>query len=404
MRSKNLFVVLILFLFAGCKDGREPEVLTLLKLDKTSITLDVGENELLTVTGVYSNGEIRTFNAEEVRWDSSDEQVFSIKNGLVVALAPGAGNANASVDGETAFSMVTVRNPSPGPGPEEPFRNISETLQNALPFITGVTKDQACLIHSGVQVTEFFFNTTAGHLQTYFFEINLSDPSVTLLCTTPYDKAIDNGRERVREQFKHADAQGRRILGGTNGDYFSTKGTHAGRPQGIFWHDATCQKSSFNTSPARPRSFFFLTEGKKAYTAPAADYASVVKAHAIKEAFGGGQVLLEQGRAGRDVNSSDNAGLHPRTFIGVTQNAKRVFLVVVDGRSSLSIGMAYKEMSEVMAALGCWSAINLDGGGSSTFVVRDGDIGGSGNFKLLNKPSDGSERAVGPSVAVVALD
>ena len=63
-------------------------------------------------------------------------------------------------------------------------------------------------------------------------------------------------------------------------------------------------------------------------------------------------------------------------------------------------------MQAFMNAIGCHWAINIDGGGSSTFIVRkDGaPFTDAGRFLIRNKPSDGSERAIGPGLAVVVTD
>lgn len=83
-------------------------------------------------------------------------------------------------------------------------------------------------------------------------------------------------------------------------------------------------------------------------------------------------------------------GVNPRTAVGLDKNGKRLIVLVVDGRSELSRGMTYGQLAAEMVRLGAWTAINLDGGGSSTLVMRDA----SGQLKVLNRPSDGRERAV----------
>jgi exopolysaccharide biosynthesis protein len=73
---------------------------------------------------------------------------------------------------------------------------------------------------------------------------------------------------------------------------------------------------------------------------------------------------------------------HPRTAIGIKPDGTWI-LVVVDGRQpELSLGLTMEELAELMANLGCSSAMNLDGGGSTTFYY-DG--------KILNSPSLSSE-------------
>ncbi|WAC41810.1 phosphodiester glycosidase family protein [Pedobacter sp. SL55] len=73
---------------------------------------------------------------------------------------------------------------------------------------------------------------------------------------------------------------------------------------------------------------------------------------------------------------------HPRTAIGVKPNGS-VLLLTVDGRQGNSAGMSLFELAKIMQWLGCTSAINLDGGGSTTLWAKDyGDNG------VVNHPSD----------------
>ena len=75
----------------------------------------------------------------------------------------------------------------------------------------------------------------------------------------------------------------------------------------------------------------------------------------------------------------------PRTMVGQKHDGTFV-MVVVDGRTTSSLGMTAKEQASFMLSLGCKNAVNLDGGGSSTMY-----FGG----KVVNKPSDGTPRKVG---------
>ncbi len=71
---------------------------------------------------------------------------------------------------------------------------------------------------------------------------------------------------------------------------------------------------------------------------------------------------------------------HPRTAVGILENGNWVFLVA-DGRQKLSKGFTILELANFMKHLGCISALNLDGGGSSTMVIKN---------NIVNVPS-GSE-------------
>lgn len=77
-------------------------------------------------------------------------------------------------------------------------------------------------------------------------------------------------------------------------------------------------------------------------------------------------------------NSSFTQARHPRTVVGLKRDGSLI-LLTVDGRQANSAGMSLPELSKVMKWLGCVSAINLDGGGSTTLWTEKG---------VVNHPSD----------------
>ena len=97
------------------------------------------------------------------------------------------------------------------------------------------------------------------------------------------------------------------------------------------------------------------------------------------------------------VNCDKNCSCHdphPRTAMGVTADQKLV-LFTVDGRQpGRSMGMTTSEVADVLLEYGVTDAVNLDGGGSTQLVVADPQP------HVVNRPSDGKERAVGGNLAV----
>jgi hypothetical protein len=83
---------------------------------------------------------------------------------------------------------------------------------------------------------------------------------------------------------------------------------------------------------------------------------------------------------------------HPRTVIG--EGGGAIWLITVDGRQpEISLGMSFTELQRLASRLGLDSALNLDGGGSTTMVV-----GG----RIVNHPSDpGGARAVSDAIVVL---
>ena len=121
--------------------------------------------------------------------------------------------------------------------------------------------------------------------------------------------------------------------------------------------------------------------------------ASLTVLTAASQSAGASPHLLAQGQLGFPAGDRDSftQGRHPRTMAGVTP-AGETLLVTVDGRQSGSAGLSLLEAANLMAGLGASDAVNLDGGGSTTFVT-----GGT----VRNRPSDGSERRVVSALAVV---
>lgn len=78
---------------------------------------------------------------------------------------------------------------------------------------------------------------------------------------------------------------------------------------------------------------------------------------------------------------------HPRSAIGIKPDGK-IILLTVDGRHENSAGMSLFELTKLMKWLGCTSAINLDGGGSTTLWIASAPGNGIVNFPTDNKKWD----------------
>lgn len=85
------------------------------------------------------------------------------------------------------------------------------------------------------------------------------------------------------------------------------------------------------------------------------------------QAIGGNLKIVSDGQ----YTGSTNTDVHPRTAVGFSADSTKIFFATVDGRQSGSRGMNYRELAEFMISLGAEHAINLDGGGSTTMVVRN---------------------------------
>ncbi len=106
-------------------------------------------------------------------------------------------------------------------------------------------------------------------------------------------------------------------------------------------------------------------------------------------ATGCGDILVSDGQM-TDTAGWDSAlfKFHPRTAAGITDDGS-IICYLADGRSDESYGAKMSEVAADLIDIGCVTAVNLDGGGSSAMAVR---LPGSDTVSVVNSPSDGQER------------
>lgn len=94
-------------------------------------------------------------------------------------------------------------------------------------------------------------------------------------------------------------------------------------------------------------------------------------------AVGGGLIV----RDGELAQIPDRA-LNPRTTAGVSADGRTLYLLVVDGRHSGSVGISTRDNAQLILDLGADDAVLLDGGGSSTMLTRPD---ATSDFTLLSR-------------------
>ena len=90
--------------------------------------------------------------------------------------------------------------------------------------------------------------------------------------------------------------------------------------------------------------------------------------------------------------------IDPRTAMGISQDQKKLYLFFCDGRrAGWSGGCYWSSLSTLLQAMGSWYAINLDGGGSSTFCVWNET---EGKPMVFNRPTETNLRYNGSNAAI----
>lgn len=119
--------------------------------------------------------------------------------------------------------------------------------------------------------------------------------------------------------------------------------------------------------------------------------------HGVRTALSGGPLLVHNGHRQRleggiydRYESSSMFERHPRAAIGWNQDS--LFLVEVDGRQRVSVGMTLDELANFLVVLGCQEGMNCDGGGSATLWFQG---------EVRNNPCERAEREIANSLVVV---
>ena len=175
---------------------------------------------------------------------------------------------------------------------------------------------------------------------------------------------------------------------GVNADFYNmTTGAPSGAlvMDGVEYHGGTS------------KNFFAILKDGTAMIGGPSDYAAYQDQ--IQEAVGGSVYLVKDGKPVVTSAADYYNSRHSRTCVGITAEGK-VVMMVLDGRQEpFSAGGTAEELAQIMLDAGCVTAINLDGGGSTTFVAKQE---GSNTLTVVNRPSDGYERSVSSSLMVVS--
>ena len=185
------------------------------------------------------------------------------------------------------------------------------------------------------------------------------------------------------------------VVAGVNASFYNMT---TGQPIGITFIDGV----SFGTS-SYDNFFAVLKDGKTAvidYAQNLGNYVDENGESTIWQAAAGSQWLV---RDGKDVTASAsgsyNTQRHSRTCVGITADGK-VVMMVLDGRQEpFSCGGSMHELAQIMLEAGCVAAVNLDGGGSTTYASRPE---GSDKVEVINRPSDGSERSISSGLIIAS--
>lgn len=233
----------------------------------------------------------------------------------------------------------------------------------------------------------------------HIVRVDLDAPGVGVLVTPP----AREGGLPLDAQTTSGFLQEHKVQVAINGGFFQpwhAKGPfdyypHIGDPVTVFGLSISNGKE-YTKANDRTNSFFYTKSRKALFGQKCAD---------AEQAITGQEVFVQNGRYTMNPVAAASYKTHePRTSVALSKNERTLILFVVDGRQpGYSEGVTLEEFAELIGEQGGWTALHLDGGGSST-LAREGDNGAPVvvNWPIHGRHWPGRERPVANHLGIFA--
>ncbi|MBS0198612.1 MAG: phosphodiester glycosidase family protein [Planctomycetes bacterium] len=251
-----------------------------------------------------------------------------------------------------------------------------------------------CAQAQPLRVQELIRTTAGGNVRGWMATVDLTDPTVEIVVTDPLPAGSGAEANLVRTDTWQSTTG---VTLAINANYFGTVNTTQADIVGLSMSNGTIVSPirQYLTNPPDPAIIF-----KNDRTAAIGNISSAQLTNVIDAVAGvgpsntdsvPGTLLVTDGVNTGATARIDPLNRNPRTAIGINQAGTQLYIIEVDGRiTNWSVGMTLPELADLMIERGAYRAINLDGGGSSSFVYQPVP----GGTRTLNRPSDGVFRGV----------
>jgi len=257
-----------------------------------------------------------------------------------------------------------------------------------------VFSSASSILAPGISQTINYATSTDGKQMVYYVaNVDVNRDDVTIMVNyKDNDPSKGWGMQRVEDQVaalvkNHSHIENFTPVVSTNGDGFDTS---TGRPGGLLFMEGK------EWHPVDGDGFFAILKDGSAMIGTKDDYETYKDQ--IQEGiglFGSGKYLVKDSQ----IVAAAGGTRASRTAIGIKADGS-VVMMVLDGRQEpFSCGGTMAEIATIMYEAGCVTAVNLDGGGSTTYMSKPE---GSDTIKVVNRPSDGYARSVAGSLVAVS--
>ncbi len=258
--------------------------------------------------------------------------------------------------------------------PTEDFYKISETEYKIAP---------------GIAENRVVVNKPSGVQQEMIYAVTV-DPSVSTTGIMAGYADYNGSRWKMQSVRDQAAAAARardvNIVAAVNADIFNMS---TGEPEGVLVMNGTVYKAGIG------RPYFGVTKSGEIVLGSSLTQSVL---DTLQEAISGFYMIVKNGRrTGPGTNPDSNVA--PKTCVGIKADGSLV-IVTVDGRNyPISCSLGDYDLATIMLDLGCVDVVNLDGGGSTTYLAK---YEGENVLSLKNHPSDAVERKVASSLFITS--
>ena len=291
--------------------------------------------------------------------------------GAALTAAPGAESGSIPIPDIDLEAGSSLENEEPWIGITEPEMDEEPPVESDEPIITDHSYDDGRI---KIEISTMRMLDT----NIYIAEVEITDPSClrTALAGGAFGRNLTEATSEIAER---------------NGAIFAVNGDYYGfRDTGYVMRNGYLYRSVPAKDPDQ-EDLVLYEDGSIDILREADMTAEEMSASGATDIFSFGPGLVYNG----EINVSRNDEVaraqvtNPRTAIGLLSPLHYLF-VVSDGRTDESIGLSLYELAGLMKDLGCVTAYNLDGGGSSTMWF---------NGEVLNHPTTFGEKIAERSVS-----
>lgn len=273
---------------------------------------------------------------------------------------------------------------------------FAELVAQKTDLVASIQKNITDTIQAGLTYTEIeYLNKQNAPMAMFILTADL-EQNISLRATAAANGENLNAKETVRKQVGYVVNRNYDVLAAVNGDFWRINATEndntpMGQVYGAIYIDGVMKKDITRTAS---QYYFTAILNDGTFTIGDKTHYATSK-NRIRESIGARYLLVRNG-----VNISNqisNKDIAPRTSVGKFNPSQVVFIVIDGRRSTHSQGVTMQELGVIYEAIGVNTAVNLDGGGSTTLFVK----GENDQLILKNKPSDNTERSVANAWTIV---